>query len=196
MLASSTFFLVFRFVHIIAGALWFGSAFLFSLFVGPAAAKVGPASVPVMHVAVKERKVTTTITGLAITAVSAGWIMWLYHANQAGLQAWWDLTEAKVLLLGGVLATIAMFEGLHGVGNNVEKLVDLGDEVAASGGPPSPEQAAETRAAGRRDRAVLEDRPAAAVPRGGLHGDRALLVAVRRAGRARSARPAKTPRAA
>ncbi len=95
-----------------------------------------------MHVAVKERKVAKVITGLAITAVSAGWIMWLYHANQAGLQAWWDLTEAKVLLLGGVLATIAMFEGLHGVGNNVEKLVDLGDEVAGSGGPPSPEQAA------------------------------------------------------
>lgn len=142
MLASSTFFLVFRFVHIIAGALWFGSAFLFSLFLGPAAAKVGPASAPVMHVAVKERKVAKVITGLAITAVSAGWIMWLYHANQAGLQAWWDLTEAKVLLLGGVLATIAMFEGLHGVGNNVEKLVDLGDEVAGSGGPPSPEQAA------------------------------------------------------
>ncbi|MEP6758996.1 MAG: hypothetical protein ABJB55_07375 [Actinomycetota bacterium] len=148
MVASSPFFLVFRSIHIVTGALWFGSAFLFSLFVGPAAAKVGPASVPLMHVIVKERKIATVITGLAITAVTAGWIMWLYHANQAGLSTYWDLTEAKVLFLGGVLATVAMFEGLHGVGNNVEKLVGLGDEVAASGAPPSAEQGAEMQRLG------------------------------------------------
>jgi uncharacterized membrane protein len=148
MIASSPFLLVFRFIHIIAGALWFGSAFLFALFIGPAAAKVGPASQPLMHVAIKERKAATVITSLAIIAVSAGWIMWLYHANRAGLSAWWDLTEAKVLLLGGILATIAMFEGLHGIGRNIEKLVDLGDGVAASGGPPSPEQGAEMQRLG------------------------------------------------
>ena len=44
------------------------------------------------------------------------------------------------LTIGGVLATIAFVEGAFGVGRNVERLVDLGDEVAASGGPPSPEQ--------------------------------------------------------
>jgi uncharacterized membrane protein len=148
MIALSPFFLVFRFIHIIAGALWFGSAFLFALFIGPAAAKVGPASVPVMHVAVKERKVPQVITGLAITAVAAGWIMWLYHANQLGLSTWWQFTEAKVLLLGGLLATVAMFEGQHGIGRNVEKLVDLGDTVAASGAPPSADQMAETQRLG------------------------------------------------
>jgi uncharacterized membrane protein len=141
--ASSAFYLIFRPIHIIAGALWFGSAFLFSLFIGPSAAKVGPSAGPLLHVAVKERKVSAWITRLAITAVAAGWLMWLYHAQQAGLSAWWDLTEAKVLFLGGLIATVAMFEGLHGVGRNVEHMVDLGDEIAGSGGPPSPEQGAE-----------------------------------------------------
>ena len=148
MIASSPFLLVFRFVHIITGALWFGSAFLFALFIGPAAAKVGPAAQPLMHVAIKERKTATVINWLAITAVSAGWIMWLYHANRAGLSAWFDLTEAKVLLVGGIFATVALFEGFHGVGHNVEKLVDLGDGVAASGGPPTPEQGAEIQRLG------------------------------------------------
>lgn len=148
MIASSPFLLVFRFVHIITGALWFGSVFLFALFVGPSAAKVGPAAGPLMHVLVKERKAAKVIKWLAIVAVSAGWIMWLYHANQAGLSTWWDWTEAKVLLLGGILATIAMFEGLHGVGNNVEKMVDIGDGIAASGGPPTPEQGAEMQRLG------------------------------------------------
>jgi hypothetical protein len=41
-----------------------------------------------------------------------------------------------------------MFEGWHGIGNNVEKLVDLGDAVAASGAAPSPEQMAETQRLG------------------------------------------------
>jgi hypothetical protein len=48
-----------------------------------------------------------------------------------------------VLTIGGVLATAAAYFGITGIGNNVEKLVSLGDEVAASGGPPTPEQGAE-----------------------------------------------------
>jgi hypothetical protein len=42
-----------------------------------------------------------------------------------------------------VLASVTLFVGYLGVGRNVEHLVDLGGEVAASGGPPSPEQQAE-----------------------------------------------------
>ena len=34
------------------------------------------------------------------------------------------------------------------VGSNVEKLVDLGDGIAASGGPPTPEQGAEIQRLG------------------------------------------------
>jgi hypothetical protein len=38
--------LLFRFLHIVAGALWVGSAFLFSAFLGPSAAQVGPSAGP------------------------------------------------------------------------------------------------------------------------------------------------------
>jgi hypothetical protein len=141
--AESWFFLLFRPIHIITGALWFGSAFLFALFIGPAAAKVGPSAGPLLHVAIKERRAAAWITRLAVASVAAGWLMWLYHAQQTGLAAWWDFTEAKVLLLGGVIATVAMFEGWHGVGRNVERMVDVGDEMAAAGGPPPPERVAE-----------------------------------------------------
>ena len=47
-----------------------------------------------------------------------------------------------VLTVGAVLATIAAFLGALGVGRNVERLVDMSDTVAASGGPPTPEQQA------------------------------------------------------
>ena len=73
----------------------------------------------------------------------AGWIMWFRDMNQFGsLGDWLDSSFGLVITIGAVVATIAAVEGALGVGRNVERLVDLGDEVAASGGPPTPEQQA------------------------------------------------------
>lgn len=47
------------------------------------------------------------------------------------------------LTIGAVLASAAFFLGYFGVGRNVERLVDLGDQIAAAGQPPSPEQGAQ-----------------------------------------------------
>ena len=72
MLAANPFMIVFRSLHIVAGVLWVGSAFLFVGFIGPSAAEVGPAAGPILHAAVKKRKVPKVITGLGITSVVAG----------------------------------------------------------------------------------------------------------------------------
>lgn len=145
MLAASAFMLVFRLLHIVCGVLWVGSAFLFVGFIGPSAAEVGPSAGPLLTAAVKKRKVAKVITGLAMVTVAAGWVMWLKDLHDRGwsLSAWLGEHMGFGLTIGAVIATIALFEGLYGVGRNVERLVDLGGEVAASGGPPSPEQAAE-----------------------------------------------------
>jgi hypothetical protein len=120
-----------------------GSAFLFVGFIGPSAAEVGPSAGPLLHVAVKERKVAKVITGLGATTVVAGWILWLRDLNDFGsLSAWLGSHFGFVLTIGAVLATIAAFLGAFGVGRNVERLVDVGDAVAASGGPPTPDQQA------------------------------------------------------
>ena len=135
--------LVLRLFHIVAGALWFGSAFLFTGFVGPAAAETAPASGVVMSAVVKKRRVAEVIKWLAITTVIAGWVMWFKFAGEAGFTEWATSTYGLVLGVGGLLATAAAYFGITGIGNNVEKLVSIGDQVAASGGPPTPEQGAE-----------------------------------------------------
>ena len=135
--------IVLRLFHIVGGALWFGSAFLFAGFVGPAAAETAPASGVVMSAVVKKRRVAEVIKWLAITTVIAGWAIWLKFAWSAGVDVWVTSTYGLVLTIGGVLATLAAYFGITGIGNNVEKLVSIGDEVAASGGPPTPEQGAE-----------------------------------------------------
>ena len=134
MLAANLFMIVFRLLHIVAGVLWVGSAFLFVGFIGPSAAEVGPSAGPILHAAVKKRKVPKVITGLGITTVVAGWILWLRDLNDYGsLGDWLGSNFGLVLTIGAVLATIAAFLGALGVGRNVERLVDMSDTVAASG---------------------------------------------------------------
>ena len=135
--------LVLRLFHVVGGVLWVGSAFLFVAFIGPAAADTAPSSGLLLSNAVKKRGVAKFITTVALVTVAAGWIIWVRNALlMPSVMDWVTSTYGLVLTIGGVIATIAAYFGITGVGNNVERLVDVGDEVAASGGPPTPEQAA------------------------------------------------------
>ena len=164
MLAADTFMIAFRFLHILAGVLWVGSAFLFVAIIGPAAAEVGPSAGPLLANAVKKRKVAKIITGLGVVNVIAGWILWLRNMDAFGsLGDWVSSSFGLGLTIGGLLATTSFFVGYLGVGRNIERLVDLGGEVAASGGPPTPQQQSEL------------DRLGAALER---HGKLDLLVLV------------------
>jgi len=143
MLATAWFMVVFRFFHIVAGVLWVGSAWLFVAFIGPSAVEVGPSAVPLLTAAVKKRKVSKVITVMGGVTVLAGWILWLKDMSlYPSLGDWLSSRFGIVLTIGGVLATIAAIVGSIGVGLRVERLVDLGNEIATSGGPPSPEQQA------------------------------------------------------
>jgi hypothetical protein len=84
------------------------------------------------------------IVSLGGVTVVAGWIMWIGRMNDyGGIGDWVGTTFGLVLTIGAVLATIAFFVGWLGIGRNVERLVALGDQIAAGGGPPTDEQGAE-----------------------------------------------------
>jgi uncharacterized membrane protein len=142
MIAVVPLMLVLRFLHIVAGVLWVGSVFLFVGFIGPSAAQVGPSAGPLLHVAVKERKVVKAITWLGMTTVAAGWLMWFRDADQIGLNDWVTSSFGIGLTIGAILATVAFFTGYYGVGKNVERMVDLSDQIREAGRPPSEEQQA------------------------------------------------------
>jgi uncharacterized membrane protein len=141
---TQVFYVVFRFLHIVAGALWVGSAFMFGAFIGPSAAEVAPTAAPLFGVLVNKRKLPKVIVGLGAVTVVAGWIMWFGRMNDyGGIGDWVGTTFGLVLTIGAVLATTAFFVGWLGIGRNVERLVALGDRIAAGGGPPTDEQGAE-----------------------------------------------------
>jgi hypothetical protein len=153
-LAIDGIMLVLRFFHIVAGVLWVGSAFLFVGFIGPSAAEVGPAAMPLLTVAVKKRRVVQVITILGFTTVIAGWLMWLKDLRD--YENWsvgnWVLDNhfGLALTIGAIFATAAAFEGYFGVGRNVERLVDMGGAIQASGGAPTPDQQSDMERVGKR----------------------------------------------
>jgi uncharacterized membrane protein len=143
MIAVSAFMLVFRFIHIMAGVLWVGSAFLFLVFIGPSADEVAPSAQRLLTAAVKKRRASKVVIGLGVANVVAGWALWLNNMRVYGsLGDWVSSRFGLVITIGGVLATIAAVLGILGVAPNLERLVDAGNEMAMSEGPPSAEQQA------------------------------------------------------
>jgi uncharacterized membrane protein len=142
-LAADAFMLVFRFLHIVSAAFWFGAAVMFAAFVGPAAGDVGPAAQPVLSNLVNKRKLAKVITTAAGVAVTAGLIMYIKDARDFGFGNWISSSEGLVFTIGAVAAIAAFFEGMFEIGRNVEKMVHIGDGVVARGGPPTPEEGAE-----------------------------------------------------
>ena len=144
MLAASTFDLAFRILHIMFGVAWAGSAFLFTVFIEPAAAKLGPDAGPVMEELVDRRKIGEIVTGISAVTVIAGWVLWTGDMLLApSLGDWLRSSFGLILTIGGIAATGALFAGIVGIPPNIKRLSALGKEVAASGGPPTPEQQAD-----------------------------------------------------
>jgi hypothetical protein len=137
MIGTNVLMLLLRFLHIVLGAAWVGSTFLFVGFIGPSAAEVGPAAGPLMSAVVKKRKLPKIIVSLSMITVTVGWIMWI--RNVTSFDGWETSRVGIGLTIGGVLATVAAITGVIGIRRNVEAMVDLGDRIAASGAPPSPE---------------------------------------------------------
>ena len=149
MIAAEGIMIVLRIFHILAGVLWVGSAFFFVAFLGPASGMVAPeVSGPFFQVLVNKMGVPKVITGLATVTVTCGWLLWLkdLHDYSDWSLSNWVLHQPNhmglVLTIGGILATLAFFEGYLGVGKNVERLTEMGGKIAASGAPPTPEQQA------------------------------------------------------
>lgn len=144
MIAASTFWIVFRIIHISAGVAWAGSVFLFVVLIQPSAAAIGPAAGPFMMELLGKRKLVSWLLSLAGTTILAGLIMYLKDADGLGGLADFAKTNFGIALTIGALAAIAAFLiGLFGTRPNVARLLDLARRAATSEGGPPPEVAQE-----------------------------------------------------
>jgi hypothetical protein len=144
MVAAETFMIVFRILHIVGGVLWVGSTFLFSVFIGPAAAAVGPAAGPLLHQLVVKQKVTKAITGIAVVTVVAGGFVYWRDLQLAGSLGDFVSTDfGLVLTVGAALGITALFWGYFQVGEKVDDMVAFAGSALTADGPPPPDVAIE-----------------------------------------------------
>jgi uncharacterized membrane protein len=131
---------VLRIVHILAGVFWVGSAIVIFRFLQPAARDVGPSAAPLMgNIAQKRRLPDITLAAAGLTVL-------------AGLLMYWRVTRGLdldvigsaygiALTLGALAAIGAVAMGASIVRPSMLAAMAIGQEAAAAGGPPTPEQA-------------------------------------------------------
>jgi len=140
MIATSVYMLVVRLIHILAGIFWVGSVALFTLFLAPAAAEVGPAARPLIANLVAKRRVVRAIAGAGtVTVIAGAFAYWRDWEIAGSLGNFLDQPYGVVLTIGAISALIALAIGVSIVLPGVEGAVRLGGEIAAAGEQASAE---------------------------------------------------------
>ena len=148
-----TYMIVLRIVHIVAGAFWVGSALVVFLFLQPAAQEIGPSASPLlMHLSQKKRLPDITL-GAAGLSILAGLLMY-WRASDGFNTDWIGSTYGIAITVGALAAIAAVALGASIVRPSMLAAAAIGREVAGSGGPPTPEQAAQIQALQDRVRAT------------------------------------------
>lgn len=129
------------FLHVAFGMVWVGGAVAAGFFFIPAVLEAGPAGGAVMA-GVMKRKFPVVMTASAVTVVLTGIRLYMVRFSTE----WLATAEGIVLTLGAVLGLGGFFLGLLVQKPTAERMGALGAQIAASGGPPSPEQARELEA--------------------------------------------------
>ena len=145
--------IVLRVVHIVAGAFWVGSAFFVFLFLEPTVNTLGPQAGPVMGHMTGKLKLPIVIVVSAALTILAGIL--LYWRNSNGFELDWITSGPGIgFTIGGVAAIIAFVLGFTMIKPTADKMGAIAREVEASGGSPSPDQAATLQSLQHRLRAV------------------------------------------
>jgi hypothetical protein len=136
-------------LHVALGIFWAGSAISIGLFVIPSVLDAGPAGGAVMA-GVLKRRLPVILSITAALVVLTGLRLYMLRFTTA----WLTTPEGMVLTIGGILGLGAFAIGVFVQKPTAERLGALGAAVAASGRPPTAEQAAELQALRERLRRI------------------------------------------
>lgn len=128
-------------VHVFFGIVWAGGAIAAGFFIVPAVLEAGPAGGAVMA-GVMKRRFPILMSVSAGLVVLSGLRLYSLRFSTAFL----GTPEGIALTLGGVLGLGAFVLGVFVQRPTAQRLGELGAQISAGGGPPTPEQAADMQA--------------------------------------------------
>jgi hypothetical protein len=165
-------FLILRAIHILGGVVWAGGAIVAFGFIIPSAKATQPGSNGFMQHFTGPGGFPRMMGIVGIVTVLAGLGMYVTVSGHFD-STWMRSRHGMVLSAGAVIAILALLEGLVVTRSSALKLSVIGAQVAASGGPPSPEQA--------KQMGALQAKLEAAGGRGAwMLGTAAVLMAIAR----------------
>ena len=146
-----------RIIHIFGGVFWAGASIFMAGMVEPAVRASAPESSRFMQA-------LTTRTPFLLALAAAGWLttlsgLWLYWLIFKGINV--SYGYGLMLTVGGVAGLLGAAVGSSMQGQASSKMIALGKQITAAGGPPRPEQLAQmarlqqTLATGGRITAIL-----------------------------------------
>ncbi len=142
--------IVFRIIHIVSAILWFGAATFYSGFVGPSLASIGPQAANTFYnyLVRRRRAVAFFLTVSTLTVVAGGFLYW---RDSSGLDLDWITTSVGIgFTVGAIFGIVSWLLVLSIIAPTALRLAALGEQVAASGAPPSAEQTASLQAMSSR----------------------------------------------
>ena len=137
------------FLHVAFGILWAGGGIVLGLFIVPSVMDAGPAGGAVMAGVVK-RRMSIILSAAAVIVVLTGLRLYMIRFTTA----WLGTAEGLAIAAGAVLGIGAFVLGVFVQRPLVGRMGALAARIAASGAPPSAEQAAELAAMRTRLRRI------------------------------------------
>lgn len=129
-----------RILHIVAGIFWAGGAIHYFLFIEPAARATAPDSQRFMGYLMAQKRWAQFMAVMSLITVLAGGA--LYYRLGSVDWSWVRTGPGIGFTIGALAGIIVFFVGLLMIAPRVTQLGQLSQQIQASGGAPSPEQAA------------------------------------------------------
>jgi uncharacterized membrane protein len=146
MICASVFMIVFRILHILAGAIWFGALTVLVFFIQPSGASLGPTAGPFVQELLARRRLPSFVLSMgALTVVAGLFLYWKDWHDYGSFSAWIGSDFGLVITVGAVAAVAALAIGGSVVKPTLARALTLGAELAAEAGPPPEDRATELR---------------------------------------------------
>jgi hypothetical protein len=132
-----------RVLHIVCGAIWVGAVVIATFFIFPSVGAMGPAGGQFMKQFMDRKYPQVVMSLMGITILSGLGLMYTASVNYGG--SWFASPMGRMISLGAAIAIVASVFGSVIARPSAMRMQKLGAEIAAGGGAPSPDQAAEMK---------------------------------------------------
>jgi uncharacterized membrane protein len=137
---------ILRLIHILSAIFWVGSTLFITFFLEPTVQALGPEGGRFMQKLTGGR-LSPAMGAAGLLTIATG--LWMYASISGGFDPAVMFTARLPLTLGALAGIISLVVGLLVQGRAAGQLKALGQDIAAQGGPPTPEQV--TRIAALQD---------------------------------------------